>query len=518
MIYRFDEFELDLEKCELRRDGGPVHVEPQVFALLHMLVENHDRVVTKDEIIEKIWEGRFVSEAAVSSRIRAVRRALGDAAKTQRYLRTHYKHGIRFQVTPTLLSRPDGPGADDPPNPLEATPQNSNPTIAILPFVAFGELGSLGSVPDAFPHDLIVALSQLRWLSVVARGSSFRFRGDNQDIVDVGKVLGVSYCLTGSVETTGQRVAINIELSGTADGQLVWAEHFAAQTDQILELREQIVHRCLVELELQISRNEARPQSNLGPASLDAWSSFHTGLQLYYRFNRADNDRALLHFEHATHSDDNFGRAHAARSGALFQKAFYQYDGRRQTNIDLCKEAATRAVEIDPFDPFANYAMGRVFWLTHEIEESAAWFDQATEFSPSHSQGHYACSWTQIVLGQSGVALDRVEIAMKLSPLDPLLASMQWIKACALLDMGEIDGALHWSEKAARSPRATIIMPVLAAVTNEIAGRRSDANFWSQETRSRNPSIKTDDIFQMMPFRNHDLRRVFHKNLDLLGF
>ncbi|KMW59657.1 Adenylate cyclase [Candidatus Rhodobacter oscarellae] len=518
MIYRFQEFELDLDTCELRRDGKLVGIEPQVFALLHLLVENHDRLVTKDEIIEKIWDGRFISEAAISSRIRAVRKALGDDSKKQRYLRTHYKRGLRFQIKPTLLSRSRVLSEKGQQTDAEPVLTTLKPSIAVLPFTALNELCELKSISDAFPHDLIVALSRLRWLSVVARGSSFKFRGDDQDIIEIGKVLGVSYCLSGSVEMIGPRLSINVELASATSGKLVWAERFVADVQNIFDLREQIIARCLVELELNISKNEARSAHSAEPTTLDTWTNFHTGLQLYYHFNDADNQKAINLFEHASRIDSTFCRAHAALSSAYFQKAFYKYDGKRTKNILPCREAAMRAFELDPLDPFACYAMGRVFWLTQDVKESAEWFEQATSLSPSYSHGHYAYSWAQIVLGRSSDALDRAEEAMKLSPLDPFLASMQWIKACALMDMEKLEEAVLWSERAARSPRSTIVMPLLALVANQAAENRPGAEFWARRLRDRSPSINKDDIFQMMPFQNPNLRHLFQHNLERLGF
>ncbi|MEM9499676.1 MAG: winged helix-turn-helix domain-containing protein [Pseudomonadota bacterium] len=517
MIYRFHEFELDLLACELRRDGDLVRLEPQVFALLLLLVENNDRIVTKEEMIEKIWDGRFISDAAVSSRIRAVRKALGDSSDQQRYLQTFYKRGLRFQVKPTLHSQPRAQRGQDQKTVAKHVVARPKPTIAVLPFTALNDLEKFTPIPDALPHDLIVALSQLRWVSVVARGSSFRFRDTDQDVIEIGRILGVSYCFSGSLIATGQGISINVELASTTNGQLIWAERFSAEPQHVFELCHRIVARCLVEMELNVSKNEADSVRPTEPAGLDIWTTFHTGLQLYYRFNSVDNETALTLFEQACRADGSFCRAHAALSSAYFQKAFYQYGDKRPEYIELCRTAAMRAVEIDPLDPFANYAMGRVFWLTHDVEESANWFEHAITNSPSYAHGHYAHSWARIVLGQSSGALDCAEEAMRLSPLDPFLASMQWVKACALLDMEKPQDAVIWSERAARAPRSTIVMPLLAVVANQAAGDRSRAAYWARQLRDRSPTIRKDEFFQMMPFCNSGLKQLFRHNLELFG-
>src|SRR4051812_26874836 len=184
MIHVFDAFELDPARVELRRNGAPVHVELQVFALLVLLVENRERMVSKDEIIEKVWDGRIVSDAAVSSRIKSARQALGDDGATQRAIRTVHGQGLRFvaQVR-TIVPREDAPspvsGGSDAPAPILG---EARPSIAILPFRLLGAPGPHAAIADAIPHDLIASLSRLRWLFVIARGSSFRFRGVDCDL------------------------------------------------------------------------------------------------------------------------------------------------------------------------------------------------------------------------------------------------------------------------------------------------------------------------------------------------
>ena len=192
MIYRFGPFELDMAKVELRADGEVRSVEPQVFALLALLVENRERLVTKDEILEKVWEGRPVSEAAVASRIKSARKALGDDGITQRFIRTIHRQGFRF-VAGANVAR--GTNAD--PRCEKAIVQSASeinrPSIAVLPFRNIVVAESYAAIADAIPHELIAELARLRWLFVTARGSSFRLRGLDADIGEIGRVLGVRY-------------------------------------------------------------------------------------------------------------------------------------------------------------------------------------------------------------------------------------------------------------------------------------------------------------------------------------
>lgn len=185
MLYRFGAFELDTAKFELRSDGTIRPVEPQVFGLLALLVENRERMVSKDEIVEKVWDGRIVSDAAIASRVKSARQAIGDDGKAQRYIKTLHGQGFRFvaEVRAAHDVQLAEPGAAPPP--LPAT-QASRPSIAVLPFRLVGEPGPYAAIADVLPDDLISELARLRWLFVTARGSSFRLRSHETDVGGIG--------------------------------------------------------------------------------------------------------------------------------------------------------------------------------------------------------------------------------------------------------------------------------------------------------------------------------------------
>jgi TolB-like protein len=222
MIFRFGASSLDTDRCELRTHGVAVPVEPQVFALIRLLVENRDRLVGRDEVVEKIWNGRIVSDSAISSRLKSARAALGDDGARQQVIRTVPKLGFRFvaevETAPALAAVRPAAGQDAAP---EAPRERTRPSIAVLPFTRLG-LGDTGAwMADALPHDLIVALSRLRWLFVIARGSSFRFRGAEAGYERVREALQVRYCLSGVVETDDKTMTVIVELCDTHDGGVV---------------------------------------------------------------------------------------------------------------------------------------------------------------------------------------------------------------------------------------------------------------------------------------------------------
>jgi TolB-like protein len=283
MLYRFGPFELDMARVELRSGGTPVGLEPQVFALLALLVENRERLVSRDELIEKVWDGRVVSDAAVASRVKSARRALGDSGREQRFIRTVHRLGFRFVAQATVARDEQVPlAADTAPageNALPVAGPESRPSIAVLPFRLVGDAGPYAAIADALPHELIAELARLRWLFVTARGSSFRLREADIDMGDVGHLLGVRYCLNGTVEMTGRRIAVTVELVDTRDASVVWADRLAGPVGDVHRLRDEIRLRVLAALEVQVPLHEAQLARLAVTEDLDAWSAYHLGLQ-----------------------------------------------------------------------------------------------------------------------------------------------------------------------------------------------------------------------------------------------
>lgn len=517
MIYRFDPFELDMAKVELRADGEVRPVEPQVFALLALLVENRERLVAKDEIIEKVWEGRPISEAAVASRVKSARKALGDDGISQRFIRTIHRQGFRFVAHANVVR-----AANAHPRYETATVQPigeiNRPSIAVLPFRTIGVAGAYAAIADALPHELIAELARLRWLFVTARGSSFRLRGSDADMAEIGRLLGVHYCLSGTVEIEGASLVVTVELSDTRDCGVVWAEHFAGSIDDVHQIREDIRSKILAALEIQIPLHEAALARLVVTENLDAWSAYHLGLQHMYRFNRKDNAAATALFQQAVTQDPGFARAHAGLSFVHFQTAFMHHSNDLTGEIALARRFAVRGLELDPMDPFVNFTMGRTFWLEGDLESSLAWLERATSISPNYAQGIYARAWTESLAGRGLEGRGHVDFAMRLSPIDPMYYAMLGTRAFTHMIMGEDAEAAQWAERAARSPGAHVLIAMIAVAAHGLAGDGVRAASWGANVRSRNPALTRSDFFRAFPMKPEATKARVSNALERFGF
>ena len=250
MIYLFENYSLDAGRRELRAGSELVPVEPLVFDLLQFLISNRERVVSKDDLFAGVWNGRIVSESTLSSRITAARHAIGDSGEAQRLIRTVARKGFRFVGTVQIEARQ----AQDRSATNSYGRENSEafqfkdaartlsdrPSIAVLPFANFSADPDQEYFVDGIIEDVINALSQFRWLFVIARSSSFIYKGRALDIKAIGHELGVRYVLDGSVRKAAHRVRITAELIDTATGAHLWGNRFDGGLEDIFHLQDQI--------------------------------------------------------------------------------------------------------------------------------------------------------------------------------------------------------------------------------------------------------------------------------------
>lgn len=527
MIYAFEGFELDPGALELRKGGEAVDLEPQVFALLAFLVANRERSLSKDEIIERVWDGRVVTDASVASGVKAARQALGDDGKTQRFIKTTHGHGYRFvanvHAAPVRTANSDIALVESArPDPalgelVQRLDKMSRPSLAVLPFRYAGE-ERYAALANALPDELITDLARLRWLLVTARGSSFRFRAPAADFADVGRLLGVRYCLTGSIEVFADRLVVLVDLVDTSDGVVIWADRFSGRIDDVHAIRDDIRSKVLMALEIQIPLHAASLARGASVENLDAWSAYHLGLQHLYRFNRHDNGAAMDLFQRAVKLDPTFARANAGMSFVHFQSAFMHYTADSNATIGQSRAFAERALELDPLDPFVNFTMGRTFWLEGDLDASLMWLERATDISPHYAQGIYARSWAEALLGKAEEGRAHADLAMRLSPLDPLHYAMLATRGFTHLVAGEDALAAQWAERGARSPGAHVLIGMIAAVAHSLAGDAERAHYWTENVKQRNDALTRAVFFRSFPMKTAPLKARVDRALVKLGF
>jgi TolB-like protein len=519
MILAFSDVEIDPEKGEVRRAGQPIAVAPRVLSLLHLLATNSDRMVTKDEIADKVWDGRIISDSAISTSIKEARQAIGDSGAQQSMIRTLHGQGYRCVAEVSILAAVAPPENDAMAVPL--TGQGliaGKPSIAVLPFGNVAAEGDSDPLGDGLAAELISALSRLRFLSVTARGSSFRFRQGSPDLTTIAKVLGSRYCLSGLIEAGGSEIAVTVELASTVDGVVIWSDRFTGPGRHVHEIRRRIVAEVIGALELHVPLNEAQAARLLDANELDAWGQFHLGLQHLYRYNSADNRIAEACFHNAIAREPDFARAHAGLSFVAFQTAFMGYGPEVARHKDAALEHADRSVVLDSLDPFVNHCMARARWISGDLEDAKAWIGRSLDISPNFAQGHYLRALLTVLMGQTHDVRAGNGLAMALSPLDPLLYAMQGTQALSYIGDGEFDEAASWGERGALAPGSHYLLGMVAAASRQLQGDQARARHWVEMTRSRRSDVSIERFFEAFPFQPGDNRERIETALDAAGF
>jgi len=516
MAWTFGDFELDPDRFQLSRRGVPVRLEPQVLDLLIHLIRNRDCMVTKDEIVGAVWQGQAVSDASISSRIRSARRAVDDNGERQAVIRTVHGRGFRFIPAVTTLSPRPAASTRAVGNPLE--PPAGRPSIAVLPFQPLVMSPDLAILGEAIPHEIIQSLSRLRWLAVIARGSSFRFRQTTADLDVLAKSLAARYVLSGTIESRNRTIAVTLELTDTNTREILWADRLVASVDGIDDLRARIVAHQVSALETHIPFNEARIARLNGPDGMDAWANYHVGLGHLYRFTSADTALAQACFERAVAADPDFARAHAGLSFTSFLDAFLRLSADPATAARAARHHAERSLELDALDPFANFTMGRSFWLTNEPEVAADWLDRATTLNPNYAQGFYASAFTAMLTADAPATMAALNTSLDLSPLDPLLYGVHGVRAQMLIQQEDHQAAARWADRAATTPGAHYLIAMIALAANGLASRHDQAARWRRDVRRRKPDATAADYFAAFPTRDSSSRARIASELRRQGF
>src|SRR5712672_775652 len=436
MKFLFDNHALDTDRRELHRGSERIAVEPQVFDLLVYLVQNCDRVVSKDDLIASVWRGRIVSDSTLTSRINAARKAVGDSGEDQKLIRTVVRKGLRF--VGTVHARSNGAEPAHAAGPLDDVREQSRaglplpdrPAIAVLPFINRGGDAEQEYFSDGISEDIITALSKLRWFFVIARNSSFIYKGKAVHLQQVADELGVRYVLEGSVRKGGDRVRITAQLNDVATGSHIWAERYDRNLADVFAVQDQITEAIVAAIEPQIYVAENFRSRRKPPNSLDAWDLVMRALSHYWRITREDNAVAQALLEKATAIDPNYGQALGVLATChMFGVHMGWAD--ITTAAPIAEQAALAAIMADSEDPWAHNALGSVYFSTRRLDNSLAEFELALQLNPTFSLalGYYGLALCYC--GRWQEASEAAQRALRLSPRDPSSAISYGVAAYA---------------------------------------------------------------------------------------
>jgi adenylate cyclase len=428
LLYLFEDFALDTDRRELRRGGAMISIEPKAFDLLAYVIENRARVVSKDDLIARVWDGRIVSDSAMTTRLNAARSAIADSGEEQRLIKTLPRKGIRFvgvvrEPGEVLQSTAAEPVALAPP----ALILPDKPSIAVLPFTNMSGDAQQDYFADGITDDIITELSRFSELFVIARNSSFQYRGKAVDVRHIGRELGVRYVLEGSIRRGGDRVRIGAQLVDALTGIQRWAERYDRKLEDVFAIQDEVVCSIAPVLAAHINKAEVERAFLKPPSTWRAHDFYLRGSETLHAYlssyDARDLHEARRHLELALSTDPNYGRAYANLSYTHFTAWINSVDADflKPETLERAYQLARRAVQLEPTLPPAHAQLGIVLTFKGLHDEAVAEVERALALHSNFNDRRFAS--TLLYAGFPARAMETTNALIRLDPYYPPLTS-----------------------------------------------------------------------------------------------
>jgi TolB-like protein/Flp pilus assembly protein TadD len=450
--YLFEEYAFDTDRRELHRGADLVAVAPQVFDLLDYLIRNRERVVSKDDLINAIWNERIVSEAALTTRLNAARRAIGDSGDEQRLIKTLPRKGFRFVGTVREAQGLAGEVTGE----LQETRKAAlslpdKPSIAVLPFENMSGDPEQEYFADGMVEEIITALSRFTWLFVIARNSSFTFKGKAVDIKEIGRRLGVRYVLEGAVRKASGKVRITGQLIDAVTGAHIWADRFERDLTDVFALQDEVTAAVVSAIQPKLLQTEIATATRRRPENLTAYDFYLRAMQQYYFWTREGLAEALTLAHRALELDPRFGFVAALAGVCHLQNVLLGYAVDPQFDRKQAVRLLRLALSIDDGDPdtLAMACLVSAF-LVGDCESEIEMADRAVALNPNSSLAWTNRGWVYRIAELPEEAVRSFERAIRMSPVDPRLHLAFAGMGYAFIELRRFDEAIVAGKKAQR--------------------------------------------------------------------
>lgn len=392
----FGEFELDPSRFELRRDGVRIELTPTPLRLLLYLVDRHERTVPKQELLNNVWPDAVVSDTALSSALKELRRALGDDGTRQRYVHTLRGLGYRFvaPVEESVASDvPMTPPSSAPPD--EACPARY---VAVLPFKNLSADPDNDYFADGVTEDIITQVAKIGGLRVVSTTSSRRYKDSERSLHEIARELRAGTVLEGSIRREGSRIRIAAQLIEAATDTHLWAESYDRELDDIFEIQREVAVHIAAALRAELTSAEQRRLARNPTGEIAAYDHYLRGRELYRRWSRGDNEKAIEMFQKALEIDPAFSLALAGLANAYALRSLnWDMDG---AWAEEARQLAERALSTDPDLPEAHKGLGLAHMCSGRIRDSLECHLRAVELYPEYDEATHNIADLYFELGQ----------------------------------------------------------------------------------------------------------------------
>ena len=504
----FGPFRLDRERRELRRGDTPVRLGGRAMSILCELVAAKGQLVTKDALMQRVWAGVIVEDNAIQVHVSALRKALETTGDLPDYVVTVPGRGYRFIGLDSAA-----PGAGDAVRPMLP----DRPSIAVLPFDNLSDDPQQEYFADGLVEDIITALSRLKWFFVIARNSSFAYKGQAVDVRRVGRELGVQYVLEGSVRRSGDRVRITGQLVDTLAGSHVWVDRFDGDLEDIFDLQDRITASVAGAIEPSLSQAEIKRTASKPTESLTAYDYFLRALALYHKFSPDSVAAALPWLERAIAADPGYSSACALAAACRHARITQGWTASEEDRAEAV-HMARLAAETGKDDPFALAMAGRVMGsIGREHEAGLAHIERALTLNPNSALALQSGGWISWQIGRHEECIDYNTRAMLLSPLDPLTYRCHVGIAWSCFFTGRFEDAIAAADKAYREQPNFLPALRVKLAAAAMAGRTQDMEDASSRLRSVQRDVSLATLMKIHTSRLQAQRDAYETALRRAG-
>ncbi len=491
----FGPFVYDVRRKLLARRGLPVALGQKAVLLLEALLRADGRAVSKSDLMEAAWPGLAVEESNLTVQIAALRKALGTAEDGADWIATVQRVGYHLRLASVALhaDAPFEPSAPD-------TGQAERPSIAVMPFLNLSSDPEQDYFSDGIVEEIIIALSQMRWLFVIARNSSFAYKGRAIDVKQVGRELGVRYLLEGTVRRADNRVRITAQLSDSATATNIWAGRFEGGREDIFDLQDRVTASVIGAIAPKLEAAEIERASRKPTEHLGAYDHFLRGMMEFHNWSRDSSTRALTHFYRAIELDPAYASAYGLAARTYVQR---NSGGWMDHHARECAEAVNMANQAavlgrDDAVPLAmaGFALSDI---AGRVEDGDALIDRALSLNANLAWAWLYSSWVKTSLGQPELALERVARAIELSPNDPQAFSFFAARAFAQLMAGQAQEAFLSAEAALRGRPEFLLYIAITAASAAVLGREADVTRYMGQLVAVHPQATVTQVSTLFP-------------------
>ena len=500
MQFQFDEFTLDTERFQLMRSGEAVRTEPQVIELLTYLIENRGRLVTRVELNESVWDGRVVSDSALSSRIKIARKVLGDDGRQQRYIRTIHKKGFTFASDVEVNEDVEASKNEFALSHVipESIAADSKPSIAVVAFNNLGPDADKQFIADGITEDINTALSKVSKLLVMAYPSSVREEETMADRLSTARKLAIDYLLEGSVRSEGENLRISSRLIDVASAEHRWAQRYDRQYTDIFELQDSITKEVVSALQVELTEGDQALMASRGTENVNAWQLTYEAQVLVLAHRQETVRRGIELLEEAVKLDSGYALAWNSLATGHWKEFMEGWSRSRETSLNYSIECSDKALSLESYSARSLVTRSHIAISQHKFDEAFDLAEKALRYADSDANAIAMAGITLRYCCKPEMAIQYTQKAMRLCPIYPAwypygIAICYWM-------LGSLDDAFEHIEEAVRiDPGLSLNHLVLVLLYTE-TGQMEKAKESAAALFRADPGFLASVFIESMPF------------------